>query len=246
MHQQPMIRSGRAGASFHAAANRPRDCHCGGIRRFMRQLDPDRRGETSTVTILSSRTSPMGRGRSPISTGRNRASKARLDCCREVACLSGRSADALRESPRGAMFTDAEATGCTWPAFLTTWRGEVRERAVRTRRKPGGGKRREPLGARNMACKVFHESRNKAFTVHRPSDISSGANQAPAHGFHESRVTKHESRLLWFSRNTRHETRITAFFRVLRPSGGEKCRLVLPAGVLTGSCFLARSRAPGF
>ena len=29
----------------------------------------------------------------------------------------------------------------------------------------------------------------------------------------------------WFSRITRHETRITAFFRVLRPSGGEKCRL---------------------
>ena len=28
------------------------------------------------------------------------------------------------------------------PAFLTTWRGEVHERAVRTRRKPGGGRRR--------------------------------------------------------------------------------------------------------
>ena len=35
-----------------------------------------------------------------------------------------------------------------WPACLTTRRGEVGERAVRTRRKPGGGKRREPLGAR--------------------------------------------------------------------------------------------------
>ena len=37
------------------------------------------------------------------------------------------------------------------PACLTTWRGEVGERAVRTRRKPGGGKRREPLGARRRA-----------------------------------------------------------------------------------------------
>ena len=31
-------------------------------------------------------------------------------------------------------------------------------------------------------------------SVHRPSDVSSGANQAPSHGFHESRDTKHESR----------------------------------------------------
>ncbi|MCY4584617.1 MAG: hypothetical protein OXB98_01125 [Bryobacterales bacterium] len=30
-------------------------------------------------------------------------------------------------------------TPTAWPAFLTTWRGEVRERAVRTRREPGGG-----------------------------------------------------------------------------------------------------------
>ena len=84
------------------------------------------------------------------------------------------------------------------------WRGEVGERAVRTRS--------EPLGARNMTCKVFtsHETRNTAFTVHQPSGISSGANQAPAHGFHETRDTRHESR---------------PFFRVLRPSGGEKCRL---------------------
>ena len=50
------------------------------------------------------------------------------------------------------------ATGC-WPAFLTTRRDEVGERAVRTSRKPGGGKRREPLGACNTAFKVFHESR---------------------------------------------------------------------------------------
>ncbi len=37
-------------------------------------------------------------------------------------------------------------------------------------------------------------SRNTASPVHRPSDVSSGANQAPSHGFHESRDTKHESR----------------------------------------------------
>ena len=47
-----------------------------------------------------------------------------------------------------------------------------------------------PLGARNMAFKVFT---NHGF-----------------YGFHESRDTKHESR---------------PFYRVLRPSGGEKCRL---------------------
>ena len=36
--------------------------------------------------------------------------------------------------------------------------------------------------------------RNTAFPIHWPSDISSGANQAPSHGLHESRDTKHESR----------------------------------------------------
>ena len=80
----------------------------------------------------------------------------------------------------------------TWPSFLTTRRGEVRERAVRTRRESDGGKRRTQA----------------YFTVHRSSDISSGANQAPNQRF---------------SRNTRHESR--PFSRVLRPSGGEKGRL---------------------
>ncbi len=58
--------------------------------------------------------------------------------------------------------------------------------------------------AGNTACKVStnHESRNTAFPVHRPSDISSGANQSPNHGFYESRVTKHESRLLCFPPDT--------------------------------------------
>ena len=36
-----------------------------------------------------------------------------------------------------------------------------------------------------------------------------------------ARATRH----VRFSRITRHESRITAFYRVLRPSGGEKCRL---------------------
>ena len=80
-----------------------------------------------------------------------------------------------------------------------------------------------------------HETR--PLPVHQPSDISSGANQAPSMGFHETRDTRHETRLsrfsritaftgspalrhfFWsepglvdgFSRNTRHETRITAF-----------------------------------
>ena len=63
---------------------------------------------------------------------------------------------------------------------------------------------------KNHGLYAFHETRNTALPVHWPSDISSGANQASQP---------------WFSRNTRHETRITAFYRVLRPSGGEKCRL---------------------
>ena len=54
--------------------------------------------------------------------------------------------------------------------------------------------------------------------VHWPADISSGANQPPP----------------WFSRITRHETRITAFFRVLRPSGGGKCRLWQPQAAANG------------
>ena len=64
----------------------------------------------------------------------------------------------------------------------------MRERAVRTRRKP--------LGARK-AFKVFH-----GITRH---ELKHGF-----YVFHESRDTKHESR---------------PFYRVLRPSGGEKCRL---------------------
>ena len=38
-----------------------------------------------------------------------------------------------------------------WPAYLTTWRGEVRERVVRTRR--------EPLGARRCTCKYIEHGK---------------------------------------------------------------------------------------
>ena len=53
---------------------------------------------------------------------------------------------------------------------------------------------------------------NTAFPVRRPSDISSGANQAPQPWF--SRNTKHETRITAFMLFTRHETRL--FPRVLR------------------------------
>ena len=39
--------------AIRTVANRPRACHYRGIRRYVRQLDPDRRRETSSVTILS-------------------------------------------------------------------------------------------------------------------------------------------------------------------------------------------------
>ena len=45
------------------------------------------------------------------------------------------------------------------PAFLTTWRGEVCERAVRTRREPGGGKRRAQRGLQGFSRITSHESR---------------------------------------------------------------------------------------
>ena len=62
------------------------------------------------------------------------------------------------------------------------------------------------LGSRNKR----HETRPVCFTGRQI--FLPGANQAPANGFHESRDTRHESR---------------PFYRVLRPSGGEKCRLAV-------------------
>ncbi len=51
-------------------------------------------------------------------------------------------------------------------------------------------------GAFYIASKpnLHFSPRGEAKCVRGPSDISSGANQAPSHGFHESRDTNHESR----------------------------------------------------
>ena len=86
----------------------------------------------------------------------------------------------------------------------------MRERAVRTRRE----RRAEEKGARKRTCQILrllhpsgHETRPLPFTGRQ--------------AFLWSEPVLHP----WFSRITRHETRITAFYRVLRPSGGETCRL---------------------
>ena len=56
-----------------------------------------------------------------------------------------------------------------------------------------------PPATRPFMFFTNHESRLfSAFPAHRPSDISPGANQAPNHGFHETRVTNHESRITDF------------------------------------------------
>ncbi|MDE0435461.1 MAG: hypothetical protein OXH92_15755 [Bryobacterales bacterium] len=83
-------------------------------------------------------------------------------------------------------------TGNAWPAFLTTRQDEVRERAVRTRRKPGGGKRREPLGACRRACQIA------SFTP-----------RVTKHGFSGSPAVRHffwsePSLTKCFSRDTNH------------------------------------------
>ena len=57
---------------------------------------------------------------------------------------------------------------------------------------------------------AFHQTRDMAFKVHRPSDISSGVNQAPVNVFHKTRITKHESRLFF---------ELRPFCRVGRPAG---------------------------
>ena len=82
------------------------------------------------------------------------------------------------------------------PAFLTTWRGEGRERAVRTKR--------EPLGV--LATRPFLIEQGEPAQPMRL--LSDGRTAFLGFG-----VTRHESR------NTNH-----GFFRVLRPSGGEKYR----------------------
>ena len=58
----------------------------------------------------------------------------------------------------------------SWPALLTTRRGEVRERAVRARREPGGGKRRAQAYLPNRLLHLSdHEKRPvRFFTNHYP------------------------------------------------------------------------------
>ncbi len=106
----------------------------------------------------------------------------------------------------------------------------MRERAVRTRRKPGGGKRREPLGAHRRTCQIA------SFTP-RVTKHGLYRSQAVRHFFWSerdlhhwfSRITKHESRLLCFSRDTNHgfyafhETRITAFWVPLGTEALQSC-----------------------
>ena len=71
-----------------------------------------------------------------------------------------------------------------------------------------GGDRR---AARAAAFQVFtkHETRDPR----HGDSLARGASQREFRGFHETRITKHESRLLCFSR-------ITAFFRPGRAKGG--------------------------
>ena len=59
-------------------------------------------------------------------------------------------------------------------------------------------------------------SRNTAFTVHRPSDISAGASETSITGFHESRNTNHGFYAF-------HETRITAFLVPLGTEALQSC-----------------------
>ena len=93
----------------------------------------------------------------------------------------------------------------------------MRERAVRTRRKPGGGKRREPLGAHRRTCQ-----------------IASSTPRVTKHGLYRSQAVRHFCRSErdlhhWFSRITNHgfyafhETRITAFLVPLGTEALQSC-----------------------
>ena len=84
---------------------------------------------------------------------------------------------------------------------------------------------------RNTAFMLFtnHESRNMVFPC--PSGDSKESNAKPDQRvFHETRNTRHESRL---------------FSRMLRPSGGEKCRLVTtrPGFEMQASDYASRFRS---
>ena len=127
-----------------------------------------------------------------------------------------------------------------------------------------------PRGSRCRGCPTrtgstaFKISRNTAFTLHRPSDISSGANEASTNGFHEKRDTNHAT---WFfpappatprratpspangfSRITDHETRITKhgtrlFFAVGAQGTHNQTPPPGPPRTPPGRCFPARCGA---
>ena len=107
------------------------------------------------------------------------------------------------------------------------------ERAARTRRKPSGGKRREPLGARRRNCQIV------SFT---PRVTKHGLSGSPAvrHFFWSEPVLRP-----WFSRITRHETRITAFLscvlkrKVVEAAGVEPASGIVLHGEPT---YLVRSK----
>ena len=90
-----------------------------------------------------------------------------------------------------------------WPAFLTTRRGEVGERAVRLRREPGGGKRRAQAYLNSTLS-----------TASKRNEVLAVVSRASFLG--------HESRITAFMLFTKHETRL--FFacfdrRVVRNAG---------------------------
>ena len=91
----------------------------------------------------------------------------------------------------------------SWPAFLAARRGEVRERAVRARREPGGGKRRAQAYLPN---RLLHpsgqETRPLAFTGRRTFLLERTKPHQMLFTSHESRDTNHGFYAFHESRNT--------------------------------------------
>ena len=98
--------------------------------------------------------------------------------------------------------SNAVQTGCiaAQPAFLITWRGEVRE--------PGGGKRREQSYLPN---RLLHpsgrETRPLRFNAHQTFLLEQTSPPPMFFTSHESRVTNHGLYVFHESRDTKHESR---------------------------------------
>ena len=130
---------------------------------------------------------------------------------------------------------EQHAVPCSTAHFLGSW-GEQAMLAKLGEICRLGASRAEEKGASRLArAGVLAESppspfgsRNTPFTVHRPSDISLERTSPPPMVF-----TNHETR------NTNH-----GFFRVLRPSGGEKCRLESPLWIRR-QVFVQGQHLPG-